>query len=227
MTPTTETTDSARYRVAPGLISTLRGFLYATAAASLAGAIAAFNESKLVAGFFGGDRGSLPRLADAEEVAEAVLAVFSLAALVTGILAVIWWYQAYRVVEASGTTGRKWSSGWAVGGWFIPFANLIIPKLVLNEVERVLTATEEGATEWRHRRISATTNWWWALFVIGAVVFAAGLGMSDGQLDGDFAFDADLYLLGVRTTALGMAVSTAAALVGAAAMKPLGRLVSR
>lgn len=227
MTSSDETIDVGRYRVAPGLINTLRGFLYATAAASLAGAIAASNEARLVADVMAGDGGMVRRLVDAEEVTEAVLAVFSLAALVTGILAVIWWYQTYRVVETSGAANRKWSAGWAVGGWFIPFANFIIPKLVLNEMERVLIAAEEGSTEWRNRRVSAITSWWWALFVIAAIVFGAGLGMSDGQLDGEFAFDADLYLLGVRATALGMAISTAAALVGAAAMKRLGRMASR
>ena len=44
---------------------------------------------------------------------------------------------AYRSLNRSGAEGRSWSSGWAVGGWFIPLAALVIPRLVLSEIERI------------------------------------------------------------------------------------------
>ena len=28
---------------------------------------------------------------------------------------------------------RKWTEGWAIGGWFIPIANLVLPFLVIKE----------------------------------------------------------------------------------------------
>ena len=60
-----------------------------------------------------------------------------LLAVVVAILAIIWTNQAYKSAMSRGVTGNKWSSGWAVGGWFIPFANYVIPKLVINEIDRM------------------------------------------------------------------------------------------
>ncbi len=56
---------------------------------------------------------------------------------VGAVLLMVWLNLAYKAGQSRGAIDRTWSSGWTVGAWFIPFANLAIPKLVVNEVDRM------------------------------------------------------------------------------------------
>lgn len=64
--------------------------------------------------------------------AGAVLALmaFTLFFLVIGLL------QAYTFIERRGATELRWGKAWAIGGWFIPLANLFIPFAVIAEALR-------------------------------------------------------------------------------------------
>jgi hypothetical protein len=54
---------------------------------------------------------------------------------VGGAIAVpIWMHRAVGNLQALGEQGTHWSPAWAAGGWFIPFANLVIPYLCLREL---------------------------------------------------------------------------------------------
>ncbi len=146
--------------------------------------------------------------------------------IVLAVLTIIWWYQSYQAIEKTGATDRTWSAGWAVGGWFIPFANFVIPKLVLNEVDRVSAAAEEGSTEWRGRRLLPSANMWWVFLVIGGVLLGVGGTITNEQLEG-FRFDADQYRTGLWFTILGLAADVPAALFGAASVRVLGERINR
>jgi len=64
--------------------------------------------------------------------------------LVTGVLTLVWLWRARRNLVTLGLAHRaRWAQRWTVGGWFLPFANVVLPFLVLNDVERVSRA---GAT---------------------------------------------------------------------------------
>lgn len=217
--------QGAHRTLAPGLTGTLRGFFYATAAAALAAALALWNEARRFDAVASGSSG-LGRLADAEEVSEGVVGVFSLCALVVAVLTIIWWYQAYQAVERTGAARRRWSAGWAVGGWFIPFANLIIPKLVLNEIDRVSAAATDGVDGWSRRPVTATVNWWWGCFVTGSLLLGSGTSIAADQVERGLP-DPDLYSTGLSASAFGFAVSVAAALLGAAALRLIGDRLHR
>jgi hypothetical protein len=75
----------------------------------------------------------------AEETQSGLLSLAFQMWLPAFVLLIIWSNQAYKAAISHNLGGMRWSSGWAVGAWFIPAANLIIPKLVLNEIERVST----------------------------------------------------------------------------------------
>jgi hypothetical protein len=224
----TDSTPAAAHRtVSRGLIGTLRGFLYAVAATSLAAALALFNEIRRFDEMIDrGTAGSVRRLTDAEEVTGNLLGLFSVAALVAGILAIVWWYQSYQAIDKTGLEGRSWSAGWAVGGWFIPFANLLIPKLVLDEIDRVSGAAEEGSTDWRDRRRLVAGYWWWWLFVAAAIVFAFGVGISGDEIE-RLGFNPDRYRNGLLLSTAGLTVGVPAALFGTAAVRVIGSRVSR
>jgi hypothetical protein len=54
--------------------------------------------------------------------------------LVTGIVFLRWVHTACRVLTLTGTRQTKFTPGWAVGSWFIPFLNLARPYQILKDL---------------------------------------------------------------------------------------------
>lgn len=221
-----DASSSAHRTLSPGLTRALRGFFYAAAAIALGASFAVFNESRRHAAAVSGDPGSLTRLADAEEVSAGLVGLFGLCSLVLAVLTVMWWYQAYQAVDRTGLTGRSWSAGWAMGGWFIPLANFVIPKLVLDEIDRASGAAGEGGLEWRSRPTLRSSTWWWGCFVAGSLVMAGGNFMVAAELDAG-VIDPERYRTGLQLTSLGLALDVVAALCATASLRVLGERLAR
>ncbi len=60
--------------------------------------------------------------------------VVSLLTLGTGILWLIWQHKAQRDLYARGVPGLRYTPGWAVGWWFVPFASFVLPYLCMREL---------------------------------------------------------------------------------------------
>ncbi len=96
------------------------------------------------------------------------LGVAVLVSAVTAALFIGWLVRARANVEQ--TWRHRHTAGWAVGGWFVPFANLAIPGRVVADVWRASAARsgQPGDT-------ALVTAWWltatgtWLLYVIGLV----------------------------------------------------------
>jgi Domain of unknown function (DUF4328) len=77
----------------------------------------------------------------------------------------------------------RYRRGWAIGAWFIPVANLVIPKQLANDLWRAgdpeLQPRDPG---WQRRPVAAIVHWWWAFYLIGS-----GLSSLAGNLIGDAA----------------------------------------
>ena len=56
--------------------------------------------------------------------------------LPTGIMFIIWFRRAYQNLVAWGTEGLRFGAGWTVGGWLVPFLNLVRPKQIMNDLWR-------------------------------------------------------------------------------------------
>src|SRR5262245_15752446 len=54
--------------------------------------------------------------------------------LVAVVLFCVWIYRASRNAGALGAVGMKYGPGWSVGWFFVPFASLFMPFLVLREL---------------------------------------------------------------------------------------------
>ena len=52
----------------------------------------------------------------------------------TGVLFLVWLYRAHSNLEALEARNLQFTPGWAVGWWFVPFANLVKPFQVVREV---------------------------------------------------------------------------------------------
>ena len=114
-------------------------------------------------------------LSDWVEANDAQVLAFGLMALgviALAVLFIVWSYKAHQATDRLAPVGRSWRRGWAIGGWFIPFANLVIPKLVLNETERIAMAPRAGGavtSDWRQQSTSAVGWIWWLTWVAGSI----------------------------------------------------------
>jgi Domain of unknown function (DUF4328) len=78
-----------------------------------------------------------------------------LGALVAAAAFVAWLYQARRNAGRMGGS-LKWAPGWAVGGWFIPVASLVIPYLVMRDVRRASAPAPQPVP----------VGWWWTSVLV-------------------------------------------------------------
>ncbi len=110
------------------------------------------------------------------------------AAITTIVLFLMWMHRAYRMLEINGLPGLKSSSGWAVGWWFIPFANLVKPYEVVKEIfERSEHGQSTGGFAYGAQKESSwIVGAWWLVWIVSCLAtnvstFMATFGDSPEQ----------------------------------------------
>ena len=114
-----------------------------------------------------------------------VAGLFSL--LVTTPLFLVWFHRAYRNAAALGAGGLRFSSGWAVGWWFVPIACLWMPCLAAVDIWKASGGVTPAADGDLRRQDAAPTLvvlWWvaWLAFLVMANV----TGVLDNPNDNSF-----------------------------------------
>ena len=104
--------------------------------------------------------------------------------LVPYVLFLVWHNHAYKSAE-SARRDLKWSSDWAVRGWFIPGANLVIPKLVMNQVElgAVTRETHRNPESSRSKTLGPLGTSWWGTWVVTLVLISISFFLQGDQGD--------------------------------------------
>jgi hypothetical protein len=110
----------------------------------------------------------------------------------TAVAFLTWFYRVHKNLSALRNRSLKYSPGWAVGGFFVPFLNLVRPFQVMCEVwhgsdpdgvER--DSAPERAAIRDQLGTPALVGWWWALFLISGIA---------GNIVTRMSFSADLTL---------------------------------
>lgn len=122
--------------------------------------------------------------------------------LVAATAFVTWLYQARRNAARLGGV-PEWAPAWAVGGWFIPVAGLVIPYLVVRDVWRATGPTSQPPP----------VGWWWAS-VLGTVLLNGLIWLyrvitSDGGIFEGTALDTRTVAYPLWTAGTAMLVVTA------------------
>jgi hypothetical protein len=105
-------------------------------------------------------------------VAEGLLTlVYMLAILTAAVLVIIWTWRARKNLEAFPGALPTLSPAWAIAGWLVPFANLVVPARVVANVAR--------DSLWRRTTPALVGIWWtaWLVFGVGDRI----LGVLDEQ----------------------------------------------
>lgn len=121
-------------------------------------------------------------------------ALLALGAFFCAGLATMYWSAVSRDdAELRGTYPQRRSTGWAVCGWFVPFAALFIPFQVVGDIWR---ANEPRADRAR-REAKADVDpgpsvliWWWGSWLVSTIGgFFAGRADSSVDLEGPGPID--------------------------------------
>jgi len=177
--------NPAMMRAIGGLSAALTVVLSITAAVSAFAVFAYVNRAIVAGDILGFDFGSgfsrlnavydLQRRADDADtfVSVAVLALL-VCSVTIFVLLIIWMWRVAKNAELTGRTQPRFGPGWAIGGWFIPLASLVIPVLVMQDLWRASDpAVPRGDPVWRRRPGSALVGWWWAAYLVATLRFVS------------------------------------------------------
>jgi hypothetical protein len=198
-----------------GLATALTVALWAAAGIAVLGVIALLNRVSVVndmldADSFFGRTDLAQRADDADSFVGIVGVLLTLVTLTIATLLIIWMWRVAKNSELLGRSDSRFKPGWTIGGWFIPFANLVIPVLVMQDLWRGSDPdSPRGDPLWRSRPGSALVGWWWAFYVASVVRIFFIRDDDSGFSDGDLRAIRDADLVG----AFGMAVTIAAAIL--------------
>ena len=125
----------------------------------------------------------LERADDADSFASGAAVLLLAGMLGTAVCFIVWMWRAAKNNEALGRTGARFGPGWAIGGWFIPIANLVIPFLMMQDLWRGSDpSTPRDDHQWRASGASTLVGWWWATVVATSILrIVAGGGSSDDE----------------------------------------------
>lgn len=73
------------------------------------------------------------------------IAADAITTLFAGIAFMAWLHRARVNLDGLGVVGLRWRPGWTIGGWLLPLANLVIPLLVVREVDRATALRAHAA----------------------------------------------------------------------------------
>lgn len=91
-----------------------------------------------------------------------IIAILELLAyVVSGFLTLKWMYRTTLNAKAL-APGLERRPGWTIGWYFIPFANLVMPFRVMNEIWRIST----DPARWRTLETPGILRLWWGLWLV-------------------------------------------------------------
>jgi hypothetical protein len=161
----------------------------------------------------------LQKARNADSSVAALVGLTLLLTLATIVVFIIWFHRAATNNEVLGRREPRYSPGWAIGSWFIPFANFVIPVLIAQDLWRGSDPTAVSERDGRRGKGSALVGWWWALFLISRL---ATFGGTSSTTQSGSARDAARSLKTSDTAASGgMLVTVAAAVLAIAFVRKL------
>lgn len=124
-------------------------------------------------------------LNDLREQVIAILQFFVYAS--TAVAFLMWFSRVHKNLPSLGARELKYSSGWAVGGFFVPFLNLVRPLQVMREIwhgSDPAGVSRESAADGRpitnQLGTPALVVIWWVLFLISGLLDRIALRESLG-----------------------------------------------
>ena len=221
-------TPAAPAPLSATLAAWLQGLFWAVGAGALVIALVAVAARNAFDGFMSpaGGFDDLQSWQDADQSYSLVTAGVGLVQLALLVVMIVWSWKAHRAAASLHPGERTWRIGWTIGAWFIPCAALILPKLVLDETEKIASAPRYGgvATNWKGATTSLVGWAWWVLFVI-ANLLSVRVGFTDGASGGAASLDRGEIATYYAMHAIGAVIGAVSAVFGARYVRRISRLL--
>jgi hypothetical protein len=85
----------------------------------------------------------------------------------------------YRNLPTLSTFTRRFTEGWAIGAWFVPFLNLVRPKQIIDDIWRGTDADQHAWWSGRRPSVPALLHVWWGVTIAFAVFSRAAVAPPD------------------------------------------------
>jgi hypothetical protein len=171
---------------------------------SILAIVADIDQAYLAGRIDGGHAVSEQELEDSWTLFEAMKSLQVFAVLCIAPLFIWWMQRASSNLPALGSDGQQYSRGWAIGWWFIPFANLVQPVRVLLEIWRgsAVRTQLEPDESWRARPGDPLIIIWW----LGCVAGWVGSNFIVSRLDALDLADPDRMVWGIVASCVDAAL---------------------
>jgi hypothetical protein len=173
--------------------------------------------------YFTNSYSSIDEWVRAEDLTETFLGLFYVSSIAVFVLLIIFLFRAHKSCETIWKGPRKWSRGWTVGAWFIPFANAIITPMVWVETDRIASARRHDglvAEDWRKIAVKKMIVVWWSLYAVGQTLLFA-FGTANGETTA-----IDDYAGFMRAGSIGSFLVAASCVLAALSVRRIGRALS-
>lgn len=166
-----------------------KGLLVATLVLSAVAVVSGHFQNELLS------RATSGGISDAEAAAndsrQQLIGVLQLLLFIgTAVAFLVWFHRTHKNLPALGGRELKYTPGWAVGGFFVPFLNLVRPLQVMREIwhgsdpaglER--DASAKGPDTRNQFGTPPLVGWWWALYLMTSVLgnIAARMALAPNQ----------------------------------------------
>ncbi|RIQ12651.1 DUF4328 domain-containing protein [Jiangella rhizosphaerae] len=125
------------------------------------------------------------RAEDADAFVGVAAVLWLLLFLATAVVFIVWQYRHAANARLLGAQGGVSSPGWAIGGWFIPLANLVIPAInVYSNAQTSDTQGRHGAAD--ERRGSAIVVVWAVCWGLAASLERGAQASVPDELSADY-----------------------------------------
>ncbi len=118
--------------------------------------------------------GGAASLGDVEDMVGVVgLAFVAVSGLMIAVfvLTIVWEWRLAKNHQLLGRPDTAFGPGWAIGAWFIPLANFVIPILQLRDLWKgSAPGLPRGSPVWKRQSTGALLWVWWGLFVASVVI---------------------------------------------------------
>lgn len=205
-----------------GLAVALLVLFVLIALVDIAGAGALFNRASILDDFA---HGQFPTFSEVDDADSAVAATFGLHLVLVVALAAVfitWQWRHAKNAEVLGARGGL-GPGWAIGGWFIPLANLVLPATQLFQSSKAsdVQARQQG----RPAKGAGIIIAWAIVYGIAGIMFVVGGGLApsddQGNLQIESVSDIETAASGDRTAGMALATYVAAAAIAAVMVRGL------
>jgi len=150
------------------------------------------------------------RAHNADDAVGGAAAALVISVLATGVVFIIWMWRASKNAQVLSRTSPRFGPGWSIGGWFIPFANLVIPVLIVQDLWRASGPTTSPGSGWRRESGSGLVGSWWGFLVAGSLVSratsASGNSLDDLRSQNQAALSGYVFLTVAAVLAAVMVV---------------------